>query len=184
MNKLNQKGFGAVELVLIIVVIIALGLIGYVILHKQTAKKATPTTSTAVSPQSSTTTINGQTFIVIKDWGIRIPLDDTLKGVTVSTPQKSSYSDADTYVNILVPQLDSSYTCTVGPDGVKGTIGTISQTTKAKRDGPYEPLVTKKIGQNTYGFEALQSGCFSDTKLFDQISKDFQTQFAKAEASN
>jgi hypothetical protein len=178
----NQKGFGAVEGLLILVIVGILGFVGWYVWHSknnanQIYKNMTNSESVAQTSKAS--------FIFIPQWHIKIPLDNLLQGVKVSSPKASSYDLKDSDVTIITPQLDKSWKCAVDPpENIKGSIGSISRTESAKRVGPYEPSATTKIDKYTYGLEPISNpaSCTTDTDLFNQLTHDFQSQFAKAES--
>ena len=87
MGKLhnNEKGFGAVEGLLIIAVVVLIGVVGYMVYKNQhktktasvtttTATKVTAPTKTATTQPTSTTSTTPS--VVIKEWGIKIEFAD------------------------------------------------------------------------------------------------------------
>ena len=172
MKKLDSKGFGALELVLILLVVIVLGGVGYYVYRNHSKKTQT------VSTQAATTTPS-QDFEV-DSWGIMIPLTGNLVGVKAGTVNDSGYSATDQSVDVVAPALDSTWTCEASA-GVKGIIGSVSRTTKDKRSGPGEPLVSKKVGTYTYGYEAGGANCTTDP-LYQQMVDAFKAAFSSIHA--
>ena len=76
-NKLNQKGFGAIEAVIILVILIAIGAAGYLVYkdHHKTATAPATSTSTSSNSASTTTTKNGTLYV--KEWGQSFKYDDS-----------------------------------------------------------------------------------------------------------
>jgi len=75
MSKLhkNEKGFGAVEGILIIVVVILLGAVGWFVYDRNHGKA---TTSSAPATSTTTPTVNTKStvdYLTIKEWGVKVP---------------------------------------------------------------------------------------------------------------
>jgi prepilin-type N-terminal cleavage/methylation domain-containing protein len=70
MNKIkdNQKGFGLIESLLVILIIAVIGFGGYYVWHTQRTK--TPTITTTISTPTAST----QQYLTIKEWGVRVPM--------------------------------------------------------------------------------------------------------------
>lgn len=186
--KQNQKGFGAVEILVVIVVVGLLGTVGWLVYDRQKSPKQNNTvqqssnTSTQEKAKPSTDTQVAQaTYLTLEDFKVRIPLGDKTSKLKLGKVGASSYSESEKSVLILAPELDSIWKCEADQAGSKGTIGTISITTQSKRSGPYEPLATKKIGTYTYGFEAGGSNC-TDSPLYKELVDAFKTQFEQMQA--
>jgi prepilin-type N-terminal cleavage/methylation domain-containing protein len=65
-NRARQNGFSLVEISLVLAVVVVLGLIGWGIWqNRQTASKATTSTSSATAKQPSNT-------LTIKEWGVKL----------------------------------------------------------------------------------------------------------------
>src|SRR5580765_3704336 len=54
-SKNTQVGFGAIELVLVVLVLVAFGAVGWLIYQRQTALSGTSTTTTTTKPPINTT---------------------------------------------------------------------------------------------------------------------------------
>jgi hypothetical protein len=87
-RKLNQQGFGLTELLIIvvaIVIVIAVGVVVYKHGKDDDTKNDDATTTSKVLPKnaessdSQTAQRTQQQYLVIKEWGIQIPLTDTIK---------------------------------------------------------------------------------------------------------
>jgi len=109
MNKLlkNEKGFGAVEALLIAIIVVLIGAVGFLV-YKDGHKTTTVVTKTViVTPKStaskSTTTVNSQKYINITDWGVRVPYQgsDTLSvsAQTCDTPDDTVLTGCSVGVN-------------------------------------------------------------------------------------
>lgn len=187
--KATQKGFSVVEMLIVIVIVGLLGAVGWLAYTRQSkGKNAAPNTTN--SEQTSTTqSTQGNTqsssnnFLILADFNAKIPLNDKTSGLKLGSVSSSSYNEADKSVPIIAPQLDSVWKCEADLDGnFKGTIGMISITTQAKRSGPGEPLVSKKVGNYTFGFEQGGANC-TDSSEYQQLVDAFKAQFEKIEAN-
>ena len=101
--KKNQSGFGAVELVLVLVIVILLGVVGWFVYknHNKTTNSSTTTSSTPTTTSKTTTvqpakqtktyadSIAGYSFEYPKDWTVSVKKD------------KGYYGDTLTYFNIV-----------------------------------------------------------------------------------
>jgi hypothetical protein len=84
MKKLNQKGFSAIEGLLIIIVILMIGFIGYYVWHTQkdankTLDTATKSAQTSSSSPSKQTKAADQKYLDIKELGVKFKLSDAIK---------------------------------------------------------------------------------------------------------
>lgn len=184
-TNINQKGFGIVEILVVIVVVGLIGAVGWLVYDRQKTTKQGTTAQQSATNQDKTSTDKNQTaqinYLTLEDFKVRIPLNDKTNKLKLGQVTSSAYSDGDKSVAILAPELDNVWKCAAGAEGPKGTIGTISITTQSKRSGPYEPLATKKVGAYTYGFEAGDSNC-TDSSSFKELETSFKTQFDQLQA--
>jgi hypothetical protein len=178
----NQRGFSAVETLIIIIVLVAIGGVGYYIWHAKQTNKGSTNTKTLTHQNTPSNNLTSNTaYLTISKQNIRLPLTSEISGLKAGMLEDSGYSESDKSVAVLAPELDANWTCAADASGNKGTIGMISITTQAKRSGPGEPAVTKKLGSYTYGFEPGASNCTSDSKYSALVSA-FEKQFNSLEA--
>jgi uncharacterized protein (UPF0333 family) len=85
MNKIykNQKGFTAVEGLLIVLILVVIGAVGYMVYHNNHKFKTVSVSTTANNKpalSTKTTTKPTQKYITISAWGVRVPYsgNDTL----------------------------------------------------------------------------------------------------------
>lgn len=122
-------------------------------------------------------------YLTIAPWGVRLPLSAKLKSLKLGKIKTSVYSQTDQDVIIIAPQLDSNWNCVEEEEGIKGFIGVISRTSAAKRSGPGSPLITKKVGDYTYGFEELDgSSCTNDPTTYQELVNEFAKVFPSLES--
>lgn len=162
-----------------------LGAVGWLVYDRQPKTKTdspkttnSEQTSTTQSTQSNAQTSSGE-FLTLADFNAKIPINDKTSGLKLGSVSSSIYSNADKFIPIIAPQLDSGWKCEPDPDdNFKGSIGMISITAQAKRSGPGEPLVSKKVGKYTFGFEPGGSNC-TISPAYQQLVNAFKTQFEK-----
>lgn len=177
--KQNQHGFSAVELLLVILVLAVLGFGGWYVWNANHKSSVTPQNTTSSTDASSSQT--STKYLTISGQGVRLPLTSELSGLSVGTVEDSGYSATDKSITIRASELDGDWTCAADSNDIKGTIGTISITKQDKRSGPGNPIVTKKIGETTYGFEPGGSNCTTSSKYNDLVSA-FEKQFTALES--
>jgi len=68
-NKLNQRGFGVIELLIILVIVIGVGVAGYLVYKNH--HKTTPATPITSSSNNSSTT--NASYLKINGWGVQMP---------------------------------------------------------------------------------------------------------------
>jgi hypothetical protein len=109
-QQLNSKGFGLVSVLSVIVVLALAGGAGAYVYYRDHKKKPettiTSTTSSKNSGQSTTQSSTGsqnstatqQTYLTMKEWGIKLPLSDPIKDAyyVVSTSSKDSNGQPNT----------------------------------------------------------------------------------------
>ena len=183
--KINQKGFGLVEILIVIVIVGLLVAMGWLVYSRSTQNQTqTDSKQTSANPDISTdATSNPTNYLTLTDFNVRIPLDDKTDGLKLGSVSSAGYNETDKSVAIIAPELDNAWKCEANPDGdFKGTIGMISITTQATRPGPSEPLVSKRVGDYTFGFEPGGANC-TDSPQYQQLIDAFKIQFGKIEAN-
>lgn len=126
----EQRGFAAIELILIVVAVVGIGYVGYQAWVQQKVAFVPAPTPTPVQ------------YLLIPEQSVRLPLTPALSKLTHGPLKSSGYSSKDQSVAVLAPQLDAGWTCAPDEDGNRGTIGAISITTEEKRSGPGDPAVS------------------------------------------
>jgi uncharacterized protein (UPF0333 family) len=74
-KKLNQKGFSAVEGLLILIIILLVGFIGYYVWHTQKTTDKTIDTASNATKSSPAKSSSQQKFLSIKEWGVKLKLN-------------------------------------------------------------------------------------------------------------
>ncbi|HEY4963558.1 MAG TPA: hypothetical protein VIH90_02570 [Candidatus Saccharimonadales bacterium] len=174
MSKFNEKGFSVVELLIVILVLVLIGGVGYLVYkdHKTTVPKVVTVTKTVVlqpkTQSTNTTTTSTPSYMVIKEWGVKIPLT-------------SSISDAYYYYNngyaYLSVQSHSSDQCAAN-NVSEGVITRFSPTDIDPQTN--QTLLSEhtidavKVGNYYYFYTHPQAACSSDTTIQNQANTDMQ----------
>jgi hypothetical protein len=100
--KNNEKGFGAVEAILIVIIVLLIGAVGYLVYkdkHKAPVKTVVVTKTVTVSPKASSST----NYFSIPEWSVRAPYSGNLSlHYTLST------SSGEAYAKFTSDQLDAT----------------------------------------------------------------------------
>jgi hypothetical protein len=185
-NKLSktEKGFTAVEGLLIILILLVIGGIGYMVYHNNHKTNTTTVSTTATkTPSSSSTksTKSSQKYFTITQWGIKAPYNGNL-----SLEYSIASSNGQTYAQLSSSQLDASdpecqsdgndggiITRYSSTDTVQNQDGTDSGLTPAQYFSKYDisPSTYAHVGDYYYWYSHPQSACGSS-----QASENIQTQ--------
>lgn len=175
MEKIRKK-ISLVEGLLILVII---GLVGYAGWYSRDYNHRNNNGGISSQESSSNST---DTFLDLSTTHARIPLNAKTSGLRLGQVMPTNYNAKDKSVAIIAPELDSVWTCSADPaEKFKGTVGRVSITEQVKRSGPSEPLVSKKVGKYTYGYETGGSSCTTSAK-YKELVDAFKLQFAKLES--
>lgn len=179
MSNKNQSGFSIV--LVAIVTVLVIGLIGYVgwsAYHQSQTKVAstTPSNSTSSTPPKETTTAatttTAGTYLDIKELGIKITLDDSIKDATYTyDPTLNAQSDPQ--------QVSISTKSLVSTSSTACILGTIIRTNNQNLTGA--PLVPNgstifKLGNYYYYLNNPQALCTNNTAA-NQLETLQQTTF-------
>jgi hypothetical protein len=184
LNKQGQSGNSTLIAVILVLVLGVAALAGWYVWDRN---KLVNNNSTNNTQQANTEKANNQTsntendygYLELSEYRVRIPLNEDTKGLKLGSIKSSTYNQNDKLVAIIAPELDNSWSCTQTED-YKGTIGNISITSQIKRSGPYDPLVTKKLGDITYGYEQAGTNCTKES-FYQTLVDEFKNQFQKIE---
>lgn len=161
MNKLskNEKGFGAVELVLVIVIIALIGAVGFLIYkNKHQPVKVVTIKKTIVASSNKPTTSSSQVkltqkYLDITQLGIKIPLTSSIADLSYIWDSNHANLTSQSYYN-YVNQEDPS--CSNGATESTLYLGEINTSTTPPPDN--SPISTI-VGSKTYYFFGPQDGC-------------------------
>ncbi len=77
MKKLNQRGFSPIAILLALILVVLVGFTGYYVYNSQKKddnKAVTPAPANAAATPSQPSAQDTQKYLVIKEWGVKIPL--------------------------------------------------------------------------------------------------------------
>jgi hypothetical protein len=164
--KRNQKGFGAIEALIIVAVLAVVGFGGWYITHKNKTGQLASTISKSQTANAADPSDGGK-FLVIKEWGVRFPLDASLQGDTTYGIRTTSFTAAYFQVGKIADLAGSNCKLQTESDGTgrDGGIGvtlvrsatqlTVPQTSTYSSVAPH-------IGQYWYYLAYPKGACSSD----------------------
>jgi hypothetical protein len=171
-SRTKQGGFGAVEIVVICLVVVVLGAVGFTVFRQTHNTKANTTTSTEEEqPAQQTAQTNAepaqtaQQYLVIKEWGVQLPLPDSVKDAYYVPDVNSKGTDGITnQIYIGLKSLDSSG-CQAGGNlqGKDTAIAVIVRGLPSEKDPVSGNVITKDfpdgitIGKFYYGYLWLKN---------------------------
>ena len=172
----NGSRNGALTLVKIIAAVVGIAVIALLVYLSFKFNAAQVISNTA-----PTTGSNVQ--LDIPDWRVRMPLDNALKKLLVTKPiVAAGYQE----VPLIVPELDSSWTCPADSNGSKGNIGYVTR--QDAGGGSLAAITgiasqaTVVIDNNKYVYWAVSpQGCTTNPKYEDFVGS-FRASFLKLTA--
>ena len=187
MSSKNQSGFSiALVAIIAVLVVSVIGFISWNSYHQPQKQEAsiTPSNSnTNIQPSkaimTSVTTTSAGTYLDIKELGIKIKLDDSIKDTTYTV---KTDTDGSQFAYISTQALTNSSKGTCGAD--KGSFASITKATGTpqqvflKATAPVDNSTVFKFGSNTYIFITRpQYACSQDTTASNLFSKQQATFF-------
>jgi hypothetical protein len=148
--KLSQKGFGTKEGLLVIIALILVIGTGFYVIKNGDDNQDLQTTGSTESG-----------YLDIEEFGIKVPMDETLKGVTYSVPQGGEVALSSEQ---LAPLVDACFPGQEIPGGDKGTFLSV-----VKVDGQYtqkpdsEKIFLKQFDTFYLSAGEIGTGCGGST---------------------
>jgi hypothetical protein len=180
----SQKSFAVLEGFLILVIIAVISGIGWYAIHTkhQTDKILSQadriSQDTPLSTKKSESTSTSQKYLNINEWGVRIPLTDTIKDAYYTPVERGS-----SYYNLRVHSLDSEANCTNSDLSVaaieRATTAEYQQSQNSERASNNIPQNSSKIGDYYYYIIHAQYDCsqsVSNDGLVVSVEKAFTDQ--------
>lgn len=182
-TKENQSGFGTLTVLLVIVVIAVVGVTGWVVYdHNHKANSKTSTTATDKTNQQKSLSNNNQQAqftqqsLVIKEWGIQLPLTDTIKDAYYIVGKDSSDGPGGvpTTMWLSVKSLTGAKCDPANNNaGERGAVGALLRLSPTDVDAVSgQPLTEKypngtRLGRFYYAYQswATNNPCGSDSTL-------------------
>ena len=182
MKKLNQKGFGIVEGLLIFVAVALIAGTGYYVYKQsQNNDKAQSSVEVAnkkeavVTPPTKTSTTKADPYdgyVVIKEWGIKIKLADADKVTYSMSGTPNGAANADSTTSYATLRLNES----VGTKDACRPLGFSIVQTTATTSGT-------QVGKYYYGFEGGEPTACGDSKADALRSKIVTTELVNSAIS-
>ena len=181
MKRLNARGFGAVEAILVFV---ALGIVGGASFYVYTANKNTKeslnnTGNSEVvrtdkkTPGKESDKTPKKDYLVFKEWGIRITLNEKIQDAYYSS------GSSPNSLSLRTKSLDIEPDCKNGPLSIAGIAKMPKDAVNAIEDKPYTESHAefgKVIGDYFYYIQGAQYVCAQDPKnneLLSQVRSGF-----------
>lgn len=135
MNK-NQKGFGAVELLIVLVAVGVIGFIGYVVWSRQSENKEQSTDNTSTSQSTSQKDKAGskKDTLEIPELGVKLKLDDAVSDMYYAIRTDEDGNKYAVLSSKKLAELDKN--CAAETDSKFGTSGVGSVYVYTNPDGP------------------------------------------------
>lgn len=180
MDTKKQAGFGAVAIIVAVLVIAVLGFVGWRLYSSYSKPSANTTTSSnqaahqtgnmQTNATGNTSTSDQATYLDIKELGVKIKLDDSIKDVvySYSVANNSQYPQYVGGVNLSSQSLiNKDSACK--PENGANPLGSINELS-TNQDGLGNTLVPNgstvfKLGNNYYILNTPQSPCSNDSTV-------------------
>lgn len=146
----HQSGFSTVELLLVVLVIGIVGAAGwFVYQHNRTkATQAAPNASNQQTQQTTTTTpAPTVAYLTLKEWGVKLPLSDSIKDSYYTVPRDISSDPDGQPSGVYLGMTSLNTSCgIVTPDskGIDNALGAITRVPPTYTDPVSGELFTQK----------------------------------------
>jgi len=193
MNKLkqNESGFSAVEVILVLVIIVLLGVVGWFV-YKNQKKTTTPSTtntsttkptSTTATPTSTSTQPKDQNVIKLQELGIQITVPDTLKDLTYTSKKLTGNEYPESTLAYFSTQALTAKASACSSSGGNPPLGWMAKT---PGQYPKDPNVDNSSGTlvkqfQTYyiAYRSPGMGCFEDAQT-NETARSLMLQLQSA----
>jgi len=202
-QQLNSKGFGLIAVIIVIAVLVVLGGAGvYVYQRNHTANSAanakvtnhtTAKTDGSSGNKSNPSTGSQQTYLTIREWGVKLPLSDTIKGAyyVASNSSKDASGQPDTMWLGLTSLNSKGCDATLANQGQSTQLGALLRVSPTATDPVSGTSYTQlypngiTIGNYYYAYKSWTKGkaCASETQL-QAIDSAFATATKNAVTTN
>ncbi len=184
-TKRDQAGFSIIEVLLVVLVVSALAVICFVVYQRH---KPSSAMNSAVTSQTQTTTQPTTQYLTIKEWGIKLPLSDSIKDAYYVAGVGSVGTDRVTnQVYLGLTSLNSNGCTAAGSNhGQDSALGMIFRSKLGEVDPVTNKLLTQEypsgvtIGSYFYGFEGFNNSNISTCKASQTTIQSADSAFATA----
>jgi uncharacterized membrane protein YfhO len=197
-TRTKQSGFGIVTVIVALVVILAIGGTGFAIYKHNKKDTKSDSTQTTASKPKNTTADNSQTaqpatqYLVIKEWGIQVPLSDPIKDAyyVVSNSSSDANGNPDSVWLSLASLKDKGCDANLANQGQSQMIGSLFRVTPDTKEPVSGTLYTElfpdgiTIGNYYYGYKSWSKDktCTSRAVL-DAFDAAFESSIKSATAA-
>ena len=150
MKKLDQKGFSAIEALLMVIILLLIGFIGYYVWHSQheTNKTYSSAAKTAQSspPRSTRKAADNTGMLVIKEWGVEAPYTGSL-----SLSYAVGSGTGNNSASFSSKELTDASTDCIRRGGAIARYGTDADASSIGGDGKTAAQYASTLSAGTYG---------------------------------
>lgn len=164
MNK-HQRGFGIIEIILVVVILLLVASLGYFAWHSFTKPVSTPpvhssASSTPANPDQTTTPADSMQTVKINDYHIQFTVPATYPKLSYKIDKSSGSTD----LKILAAQsIGANYACQDPQSGYfMSLVSTSKEQIQALGDDPNSSYYTY-VGNDTYWEAGLLGPCTDST---------------------
>lgn len=150
MKRVDQKGFSALDMILSIALVAAIGVAGYFAYQNaqgKTNSSATPSPSITSSPTPPTSSSPSIGYLVITQWGVKLPVAGVIANL--------QYKIVDGAVKFYTPELFPKYEAC----GPTGGLGALSRIATSADTGTVSAIKAGTINGYNYYYVAAQQPC-------------------------
>jgi hypothetical protein len=180
MKKFDQRGTGIIEVLLILVIVGMVGFMGWYVWHSRQSTEATlkkaATQSSATAPKAKTSTsASGKTdYLVITEWGVKLPLETAIKDAYYY--RNTQDPNLKNYVYLGTHSL-TAQSAACAPEHISlGVIGRQTEaehaTNAAQGSAADAPVYSLKVGNYYYGYTHPQAACGDTDTINDIMTAD------------
>lgn len=141
--RFNQKGFSIIIAAIIVVTVVSVWAVGFYVVNN--SDDTVPVPSVDVSANADATS-NATGYIVVKEWGVKIPITDALKDVTYTVDEAVASDEGFGIIELSTKQITAT-----NPDcKVIYTITRSPQLPLAKEDGSNQIITSEGLPLGVY----------------------------------
>ena len=184
MKKLNQKGFGIVELLLVVVVVGLVGALGWLV-YSRVSKNSNGNSTESTNTEEATGDVVSAPNVNITEWSVGFAAPSSIQDTTVYEYNSANDTSGYSWVVLTSPTLESEGLLTSGGPETKDKMGTLVRVpANTKYDdywGTYENyaekngFVSKQIGDYFYFYNPTHaSKAFYDSNYRQDLQNAIQ----------
>jgi hypothetical protein len=168
MKKLNHRGFSLIEGLLLVIALCLIVFVGYYVWHSQHTANSTldQANQASQSSPSGSQPASTQKYLIIKEWGVKLPLTNATKDayyVFLSNNTSSAYLS-------LRSLADTE--CAADQTSIGAVFRYLPGDTDPQSNQQYSTIYSDgvKVGDYYYRYSSPQAGCSDDTAIQTKAS--------------